>query len=91
MAFTQEQQKELAVATQSVLDANTDFTPVISDNVKTIAYFATDITGVLSGLVFTILAVFHVLDGVVAVTVNAAIVAALLGVKQTFRLSSKKQ
>lgn len=91
MAFTQEQQQELAVATQSVLDANTDFTPVINDNVKTIAYFATDITGVLSGLVFTILAVFHVLDGVVAVTVNAAIVAALLGVKQTFRLSSKKQ
>lgn len=91
MAFSKEQQKELAVATQSVLDANTDFTPVISDNIKTIAYFATDITGVLSGLVFTILAVFHVLDGVVAVTVNAAIVAALLGVKQTFRLSSKKQ
>jgi hypothetical protein len=90
MAFTQDQQKQLAVATQSLLDAN-EFTPVINDNVKTIAYFATDIAGVISGLVFTLLAVFHVLDGVVAVTVNAAIVAALLGLKQTFRLSSKKQ
>lgn len=90
MAFTQENQKELAVQTQKVLDAN-EFTPVISDNVKTIAYFATDIAAIVSLLVFTLLGILSVIDAVTALTINAAVTTALLGLKQTFRLSSKKQ
>lgn len=90
MAFTQANQKQLAVNTQAVLDAN-EFTPVISDNVKTIAYFATDIAAIVSGLILTLIAILGVLDGTVAITLQAAITTALLGLKQTFRLSSKKQ
>jgi hypothetical protein len=91
MAFSQEQQQQLQVATQAVLDSNTEFTPVISDKVKTVAYFATDAIAIVSGLVFTLLAIFGVMDAIIAITVNAAITAALIGLKQTFRLSSKKQ
>lgn len=91
MAFTQEQQKTLAINAQEVLDANDEFTPVISDKVKTIAYFATDILATLSALVLTLLAIAGLLDGTVAITIQAAVTAALIGLKQTFRLSSKKQ
>lgn len=90
MAFTDEQQQQLKVATQRVLDSN-EFTPVISDKVKTVAYFATDVTAIVSGLVFTVLAIFALMDAIIAITVNAAITTALLGLKQTFRLSAKKQ
>lgn len=90
MAFTKEQQQELAIQTQSALDSN-EFSPVISDRVKTIAYFVTDIAAIVSGLLLTVLAIFHIVDAVVAITLNAALVAALVGFKQTFRLSSKKQ
>ena len=91
VAFTQENQKELAVQQASVLNANTDFTPVISDQAKTIAYFATDIGSIVSTLVFTALGLLHIVDAINALALNAAIVVALLGVKQTFRLSAKKQ
>lgn len=90
MAFTQEQQNELAVHTQKVLDAS-DFTPVISDRVKTIAYFATDITATTSGFVLAVLALLGIVDGTIAIMLNAALVAAMLGFKDTFRISAKKQ
>lgn len=90
MAFSKEQQSELSVATQSVLDSN-DFAPIISDKVKTVAYFATDIAAILVGFVLTLLAIFHVVNAVDAITVNATVVSALLGLKHTFRVSSKKQ
>jgi hypothetical protein len=76
--------------TQGVLGAN-DFTPVINDQVKTIAYFATDTAAIVSGLVFTVLAILHIVDAVVAITISTAIATAMLGIKQTFRLSAKKQ
>ena len=90
MAFNKEQQQELAIATQKVLDSN-EFQPVISDKVKTIAYFATDSAAIASGFIFTVLAILHVVDGIDAITITTAITTALLGLKQTFRLSSKKQ
>lgn len=87
MATTQE---TLSEQTASVLSAN-EYTPFISENIKTIAYFSTDIIAVISGLIFTLLAIFGVLDAIISVTVNTAITTALLGLKQTFRLTSKKQ
>lgn len=87
---TTEQLNEIRSNSQAVLDSNL-FLPVIPDNVKTIAYFITDITATISALVFTLLAIFGVMDAIIAITVNAAITTALLGLKQTFRLSSKKQ
>lgn len=89
MAFTEEHQKQLAVNQENVLNAN-EFKPVISDKVKTVAYFATDISAILSTLVLTLLAISGILDAIVAITVSAAITTALLGLKQTFRLSAKK-
>ena len=91
MAFSQDQASKIKSNTQEVLDANTDFTPIISDKVKTIAYFVTDTSAILSSLVLTVLAIFGQVDGVVAVTLSTAIATALLGIKQTFRLSNKKQ
>lgn len=91
MAFTQEQQKILAAQQSEVLNANTDFTPVIGDKAKTIAYFITDSGITVSTLLFTVLGLLHYVDAVVALGINAAIVTALLGLKQTFRLSAKKQ
>lgn len=88
--MTTADQENIVKGTESVVSAS-DFTPIVSDQVKTIAYFATDITAIATGLVLTLLAIFSVLDGVVAVTINAAIVSALLALKQTFRISSKKQ
>lgn len=90
MAFTQEQQTKIALQQQQVLDANGEFTPVISDRVKTVAYFTTDAAAILSTLVLTIAGVLGYMDAIVALTINGAVVAALLGLKQTFRLSSKK-
>jgi len=90
MATTAEQIKEIGATAQKVLDSN-DFTPPISDKTKTIAYFATDIAIIVSSLVFTILAILAYVDAVVAITINTAIGTAMLGIKQTFRLSSKKQ
>ena len=90
MNFSNKEQEELVIATQKVLD-NGDFKPVISKKVKTAAYFVTDISAILSGLVLTVMAIFHLLDAVVAMTLQAAITTALLGMKQTFRLSNKEK
>lgn len=91
MAFSKEEAQEIKINSQAVLDANTEFTPIISDKVKTIAYFVTDTSAILSSLVLTVLAIFGQVDGVVAVTLSTAVSTALLGLKQTFRLSNKKQ
>lgn len=90
MAFKESDAKVLRSQAQELLDVN-DFTPVISDQVKTVAYFVTDVGAILSALIFTLLGVFGLIDAVVALMVNAAVVGALLGIKQTFRLSAKKQ
>lgn len=91
MAFSAEQQKALLIHQQSVLESNADdFTPVISSKAKTIAYFTTDITAIVSTFVFTFLAVQHIMDGVQAVTLNAAVAAAMLGTKAVFKISAKK-
>ena len=91
VAFSQENQKELAVQQAKVLDANTDFTPAISDAAKTRAYFFTDIGIIVSTFAFTTLGLLELINPIVALGLNAALVTALLGVKQTFRLSAKKQ
>lgn len=88
--MTTAQLKKLNAATQEVLDSN-EFTPVISEQTKTVAYFATDIAVIISGLVLTVLAILGMMDAVVAITINSAIATAMLGLKQTFRLSAKKQ
>lgn len=87
---TAEQVRQIGDKAQEVLDAN-EFTPVISDRVKTIAYFATDAVAIVSALVFTILAIVGIVNAVVAITINTTIATALLGLKQTFRLSAKKR
>lgn len=69
----------------------TDFEPIISDKAKTVAYFVTDILGIVSSFLAAILAILNIVDGVAAVSINAAVIAALTGLKQTFRLSNKKQ
>lgn len=90
MATTADQLKDINNQTTIVLNSN-DFSPVISDQVKTIAYFVTDAVAIVAALAFTILAILGMMDGVVAVTVNTAVATAMLGLKQTFRLSAKKQ
>ncbi|VXC38797.1 hypothetical protein [Plantibacter sp. T3] len=87
---TAEQVRQIGDKAQEVLDAN-EFTPVISDRVKTIAYFATDSVAIVSALVFTILAMIGIVNAVVAITINTTIATALLGLKQAFRLSAKKR
>lgn len=91
MAFTKEQQKELLVQQENVLNANDDFSPVISEKVKTIAYFATDLGILVSVFVLTVMAVLNKIDGNTAIYLASAISALMVGIKQTFRLSSKKQ
>ena len=91
MAFTKEQQKELLVQQENVLNANGDFSPVISEKVKTIAYFATDLGTLISVFVLTVMAVLNKIDGNTAIYLASAISALMVGTKATFRLSSKKQ
>lgn len=90
MATTAAQIDQIQEATSEVLNSN-EFTPVINDHVKTVAYFVTDSVAIASALAFTILAILGSLDGVVAITISTAIATAMLGLKQTFRLSAKKQ
>lgn len=91
VAFSREQQRELAIATQQVLDANTAFEPVISEKVKTIAYFVTDTFAIGSTFVLTILAILGQLDGNTAIYISAACTTLALGLKATFRLSAKEK
>lgn len=90
MATIAETVDQINEQTQEVLNAN-EFTPVISDKVKTIAYFTTDLAAIISGVVFTILAILGMMDAVIALTINTAITGGLIAAKQTFRLSAKKQ
>lgn len=89
MAFSQEQQQQLAVQTQQVVAAS-DFVPVISDKVKTRAYFITDNAATATGLILSVMAIVKLIDGTIAIMLNGVIVAALLHTKQTFRISNKK-
>ena len=88
--ITQEQTKAINTEVSDLLDQN-EFKPVISDKVKTIAYFVTDIGASTAGLIATLIAVFGYADGLTALMVSSAVTAFLAGVKQTFRLSNKKQ
>lgn len=89
VAFTQKQQEKLNIATQRVIDSN-EFHPIVSEKIKTVAYFVTDIGALLSTFALTILAVLGFIDGNVAIYINAAVVALMVGLKTTFRLSSKE-
>lgn len=88
--FTKGDLKKMNKETQALLDSN-EFHPVISDRVKTVAYFSTDLAAIGSTFGFTILAILGSINPIDALTVNAAVMTALLALKQTFRLSSKKQ
>lgn len=88
--LTPDQQQQINEAAQSVIDNNaSDFVPAIDNKTKTYAYFVTDIASILSGLTFTVLGILHIIDPMIALAINAAIVTALLGTKDTFRISSK--
>lgn len=89
--LTEEMQKAMREDVEKVLAANDNFEPVIGERVKTIAYFATDIGALLATFVLTVLAVVGAIDGNVAIYIAAAVNALMLGMKGTFRLSSKKQ
>lgn len=91
MAFTNKQVKELAINQQTVLDASSEFTPLISDVTKVRVYFITDLGIIGATFILAVVAMFNVIDGTLAIMLNAAIATAMLGIKQTFRISSKKQ
>ena len=84
-----EQAKESQDDVAVLIDSN-DFKPVISDKVKSIAYFVTDLGGVITTLVMSLLANFGMLEASQAVNINIAILGALTAAKSTFRISSKK-
>jgi len=89
VAFTAKDQAVLQAQAQGVINSG-NFAPVISDHIKTVAYFVTDSLAVLATLVLTVLGILGVMDAILALTLNGAIVAALIGFKQIFRISSKK-
>lgn len=89
--ITKEQQDKMREDTEKVANANDAFEPVISERAKTIAYFATDIGAYASTFVLTVLAVLGTIPADIAIYISAAVNALCLGVKGTFRLSSKKQ
>ena len=84
-----EQVKELQDNVE-VLIAGNDFKPVISDKVKSIAYFVTDLGAILTVLMLTLVSTLGHLDAEDALVINAAITGALTAAKSTFRISSKK-
>ena len=84
-----EQVKELQDNVE-VLIAGNDFKPVISDKVKSIAYFVTDLGAILTVLMLTLVSTLGYLDAEDALVINAAITGALTAAKSTFRISSKK-
>lgn len=84
-----EQVKESQDDVAVLIDSN-DFKPVISDKVKSIAYFVTDLSAILTVLVLTLVSTLGHLDAQDALVINAAITGALTAAKSTFRISSKK-
>lgn len=89
MQITGQQINELKIATERMQEAN-EFEPVVSEKVKTIAYFATDIIGLLAQFILTVLAILKLLDGTMAILLASAVLTLCLGLKHTFRISSKK-
>ena len=87
--ITNQQLDELKIATERMQEAN-EFEPVVSAKVKTIAYFTTDIIGLLAQFILTVLAIFKLLDGTMAILLASAVLTLCLGLKHTFRISSKK-
>ena len=87
--ITNQQINELKIATERMQEAN-EFEPVVSEKVKTIAYFATDIIGLLAQFILTVLAILKLLDGTMAILLASAVLTLCLGLKHTFRISSKK-
>lgn len=87
--ITNQQINELKIATERMQEAN-EFEPVVSAKVKTIAYFTTDIIGLLAQFTLTVLAIFKLLDGTMAILLASAVLTLCLGLKHTFRISSKK-
>lgn len=89
MQITNQQINELKIATERMQEAN-EFEPVVSAKVKTIAYFTTDIIGLLAQFILTVLAILKLLDGTMAILLASAVLTLCLGLKHTFRISSKK-
>ena len=89
MQITNQQLDELKIATERMQEAN-EFEPVVSEKVKTIAYFTTDIIGLLAQFILTVLAILKLLDGTMAILLASAVLTLCLGLKHTFRISSKK-
>lgn len=89
MSFTKEQQAEIQANVQSILDSG-NFTPVISDRVKTIAYFATDLGAAFVGFLAIVLGLTGAIDSNLALGISAATIAFLTQAKQIFRISAKK-
>ena len=87
--ITNQQINELKIATERIQEAN-EFEPVVSAKVKTIAYFTTDIIGLLAQFILTVLAILKLLDGTMAILLASAVLTLCLGLKHTFRISSKK-
>ena len=87
--ITNQQINELKIATERMQEAN-EFEPVVSAKVKTIAYFTTDIIGLLAQFILTVLAILKLLDGAMAILLASAVLTLCLGLKHTFRISSKK-
>ena len=87
--ITNQQINELKIATERMQEAN-EFEPVVSAKVKTIAYFTTDIIGLLAQFILTVLAILKLLDGTMAILLASAVLTLCLGLKHTFRISSKK-
>ena len=87
--ITNQQINELKIATERMQEAN-EFEPVVSIKVKTIAYFTTDIIGLLAQFILTVLAILKLLDGTMAILLASAVLTLCLGLKHTFRISSKK-
>ena len=87
--ITNQQINELKIATERMQEAN-EFEPVVSEKVKTIAYFTTDIIGLLAQFILTVLAILKLLDGTMAILLASAVLTLCLGLKHTFRISSKK-
>lgn len=87
--ITNQQINELKIATERMQKAN-EFEPVVSTKVKTIAYFATDIIGLLAQFILTVLAILKLLDGTMGILLASAVLTLCLGLKHTFRISSKK-
>lgn len=86
-SFDMERFAELVKASSGT----SDYVPVISDRIKTWAYFITDLGAIITAFVLGVVWLLNMMDGEVAIGLIGLTGTFWLGVKQTFRLSSKKQ